>query len=103
MVRYADGSDMMGSLRNPAGWNNVYGMRPTWGLVPSEPRCDSFLHQLATSGPMARCPRDLATLLSVQAGQDPRQPHGLVGANFARDMDAYSLKGAKIAWLGDWV
>lgn len=102
MVRYADGSDMMGSLRNPAGWNNVYGMRPTWGLVPSEPRGDSFLHQLATSGPMARCPRDLATLLSVQAGQDPRQPHGLVSANFARDMDAYSLKGAKIAWLGDW-
>mgnify|MGYP003299331196 CR=1 FL=1 len=34
MVKYADGSDMMGSLRNPAAWNNVYGMRPTWGLVP---------------------------------------------------------------------
>ena len=70
MMRYADGSDMMGSLRNPAGWNNVYGMRPTWGLVPSEPLGDSFLHQLATNGPMARCPKDLATLLSVQSRQD---------------------------------
>jgi len=102
MMRYADGSDMMGSLRNPAGWNNVYGMRPTWGLVPSEPLGDSFLHQLATNGPMARCPKDLATLLSVQSGQDSRQPHGLPAADFANDMDAYSLMGAKIAWLGDW-
>jgi amidase len=102
MMRYADGSDMMGSLRNPAGWNNVYGMRPTWGLVPSEPLGDSFLHQLATNGPMARCPKDLATLLSVQSGQDSRQPHGLPAADFVNDMDAYSLMGAKIAWLGDW-
>ena len=102
MMRYADGSDMMGSLRNPAGWNNVYGMRPTWGLVPSEPLGDSFLHQLATNGPMARCPKDLATLLSVQSGQDARQPHGLPTADFAKDMDAHALKGTKIAWLGDW-
>jgi len=102
MIRYADGSDMMGSLRNPAGWNNVYGMRPTWGLVPSEPLGDSFLHQLATNGPMARCPKDLATLLSVQSGPDARQPHGLPTADFAKDMDAHGLKGAKIAWLGDW-
>jgi amidase len=102
MIRYADGSDMMGSLRNPAGWNNVYGMRPTWGLVPSEPLGDSFLHQLATNGPMARCPKDLATLLSVQSGPDARQPHGLPTADFAKDMDAHGLKGAQIAWLGDW-
>jgi amidase len=102
MIRYADGSDMMGSLRNPAGWNNVYGMRPTWGLVPSEPLGDSFLHQLATNGPMARCPKDLATLLSVQSGPDARQPHGLPTADFTKDMDAHGLKGAQIAWLGDW-
>jgi len=102
MIRYADGSDMMGSLRNPAGWNNVYGMRPTWGLVPSEPLGDSFLHQLATNGPMARCPKDLAKLLSVQSGPDARQPHGLPTADFAKDMDAHGLKGAQIACLGDW-
>ena len=34
MVALADGSDMMGSLRNPAAWNNVYGFRPSWGRVP---------------------------------------------------------------------
>ena len=49
MLRYADGSDMMGSLRNPAAWNNIYGMRPTWGLVPSEPGNDVYLHKLSTS------------------------------------------------------
>ncbi len=36
MLSVADGSDMMGSLRNPAAWNNVYGMRPSWGVVPSD-------------------------------------------------------------------
>jgi amidase len=51
---------------------------------------------------MARCPKDLATLLSVQSGQDARQPHGLPTADFGKDMDAHALKGAKIAWLGDW-
>ncbi|MEL6338171.1 MAG: amidase family protein, partial [Pseudomonadota bacterium] len=70
LLSIADGSDMMGSLRNPAGWNNVYGMRPTWGLVPSEPQGDAFLHQLSTNGPMARCPRDLAALLDTMAGPD---------------------------------
>ncbi len=102
MTCIADGSDMMGSLRNPAGWNNVYGMRPSWGLVPSEPLGDTFLHQLATNGPMARTPTDLATLLSVQSGPDPRQPHGRPSQDFVRDMANYDLKGARIAYLGDW-
>lgn len=101
MVSIADGSDMMGSLRNPAGWNNVYGFRPTWGLVPSEPVGDSFLHQLATNGPMARCPRDLAALLSTQSGKDQRQPHGLEGHDFLAEMTG-SIKGKRFAWLGDW-
>ena len=68
MVSVADGSDMMGSLRNPAGWNNVYGMRPTFGLVPSDAQGDTFLHQLGVMGPMARTPRDLAALLDTMAG-----------------------------------
>ena len=76
MLSVADGSDMMGSLRNPGAWNNVYGFRPTYGRVPSEPVGDNFLHQLATLGPMARTPRDMAALLDTQAGADPRQPHG---------------------------
>lgn len=101
MLSVADGSDMMGSLRNPAGWNNVYGMRPSWGLVPSEPQGDTFLHQLSTAGPMARNPRDLAALLDTMAGVDPRQPHGR-----AQDASLPQIDGApgdmRIGWLGDW-
>lgn len=100
MLSIADGSDMMGSLRNPAGWNGVYGMRPSWGLVPSEPEGDSFLHQLSTNGPMARCPEDLALLLSVQSGPDPRQPHG---EGMFRMPDRLEPKSdLRIGWLGDW-
>ncbi|MEM6759176.1 MAG: amidase [Pseudomonadota bacterium] len=102
MLSIADGSDMMGSLRNPAGWNNVYGMRPSWGLVPSEPVGDAFLHQMSTNGPMARCPRDLAALLDTMSGHDPRQPHGQMPAPHAlRDIDK-DVSGMRIGWLADW-
>jgi amidase len=100
MVSIADGSDMMGSRRNPAGWNNVYGMRPSWGLVPAEPAADTFLHQISTDGPMARSPQDLALLLSAMAGPDPRQPHNMP----VPDLDLAGIDPAevRIGWLGDW-
>ncbi len=94
MVALADGSDMMGSLRNPAGWTNTYGLRPSWGVVPSEPLGDTFLHQLATLGPMGRSPADVEMLLRVQAGPDRRQPHWQpLGQRVAP---------ARLGWLGDW-
>jgi len=101
MLSVADGSDMMGSLRNPAGWNNVYGMRPSWGVVPSEPLGDSFLHQLSTSGPMARTPGDLAALLDTMAGSDPRQPHGVDMAPTLPQIGG-GAAGMRLAWLADW-
>ena len=101
LLSVADGSDMMGSLRNPAGWCNVYGMRPSWGLVPSEPAGDTFLHQLATNGPMARCPADLAALLDTMAGPDPRQPHGAVCAPALPQLHA-DVTARRIGWLGNW-
>lgn len=100
MVPLADGSDMMGSLRNPAGWNNVYGMRPSWGLVPAEPQGDTFLHTLSTEGPMARSPEDLALLLSVMAGPDPRQPFGRAGID--AKVSGLDPGEIRIGWLGDW-
>lgn len=100
MLPVADGSDMMGSLRNPAGWNNVYGMRPSWGLVPQDPVGDTFLHQLSTSGPMARNPRDLGALLATMAGPDPRLPHGGASPSMA-GIDARATD-VRIGWLGDW-
>ncbi|GGX46883.1 amidase [Tateyamaria omphalii] len=101
MLSVADGSDMMGSLRNPAGWNNVYGMRPSWGLVPSEPMGDSFLHQLSTNGPMARTPSDLAALLDTMAGSDPRQPHGVDAPPTLPQIEG-GADGLCVGWLGDW-
>lgn len=101
MVCLADGSDMMGSLRNPAGWNGVYGMRPSWGRVPGEPVGDMFAHPLATNGPMARCPRDIALLLEVQAGLNRHQPYGLPAERYQEKMQA-DVTGRRIAWLGDW-
>lgn len=100
MISIADGSDMMGSLRNPAGWNNVYGMRPSWGRVPDDPEGDTFLHRLSTNGPMARCPKDLALLLDVMSGPDSRQPGGLPKDSFA-GLNG-DLHGKRIGWLGDW-
>lgn len=99
MLAVADGSDAMGSLRNPAAWNGVYGMRPTWGLVPSEPEGEMFLHQLSTLGPMARTPRDLAMLLEVMAGWDARHPHGRGGFDGS---DLRPSETRRIGWLGDW-
>ena len=99
MLPVADGSDMMGSLRNPAAWNNVYGFRPSYGVVPDEPTGDSFLHQLATAGPMARTPRDLWRLLAVQASP-PRGVHfEPIGAP---EFDDFDPRGVTIGWLGDW-
>ena len=101
MLSVADGSDMMGSLRNPAGWNNVYGMRPTWGTIPNEPINEMFLHQLATSGPMARTPADLAALLDTMTGADPREPLGRDAPDALAGIDD-APEGLKIGWLSDW-
>ncbi|WP_170599532.1 amidase [Ruegeria arenilitoris] len=101
MVALADGSDMMGSLRNPAAWNNVYGFRPSWGRVPSEPQGDLFLHQLSTLGPMARSPQDIGLLLDVISGPDPRQPLS-VPCEPVTPLSVESLDGMRIGWLGDW-
>ncbi len=101
MLALADGSDMMGSLRNPAAWNNVYGFRPSWGRVPSEPMGDSYLHQLSTLGPMARSPGDIGILLDVISGPDPRMPLSVDSARVAPVRPA-DLAGLRIGWLGDW-
>jgi amidase len=101
MVPVADGSDMMGSLRNPAAFCNVYGFRPTWGLVPGQAGDEAFLATLATEGPMARCPEDLARLLGVLAGPNPEMPFGRAAEPFADWIDA-PVAGTRIGWLGDW-
>ena len=102
MVPVADGSDFGGSLRNPAGWNNVFGLRPTIGRIPYNPASDLFVQQLTTEGPMARSVDDLAMLLSVQAGPAPQAPLSLpeAGSSFARPPERHAA-GLRIGWLGD--
>ncbi len=100
LLPVADGSDMMGSLRNPAGFNNVVGFRPSFGRVPSLGN-ELFLGQLAVNGPMGRTVADVAALLATQAGHDPRDPLSLADEDLSVDMDR-DLSGARIGWLGDF-
>jgi amidase len=102
LLPVADGSDFMGSLRNPAGWNHVFGLRPSQGRVPAWPRPELFVSQLGIDGPMARSVRDLAALLSTQAGHDPRAPLSLAdpARSFVPTRSA-ALRGLRIGWLGD--
>jgi amidase len=99
MVWVADGSDMMGSLRNPAAFCNVYGFRPSWGLVPSDTGDEAFLATLSTDGPMGRTVEDVARLLAVQSGLNPAVPFGRGGFS---GLEPSRMQGLRIGWLGDW-
>jgi amidase len=101
MVPVADGSDMMGSLRNPAAFCNVYGFRPSYGLVPGDAEGDTFLATLATEGAMGRTVEDVARLLGVQAGVNPEVPFGRDTQDFWAFPDV-DMRGKRIGWLGDW-
>lgn len=101
LLPLADGSDFMGSLRNPAAWNHVFGLRPSQGRVPLWPASDVWVAQLGTEGPMARTVADLGRLLAVQAGPDPRVPLAIATGFEAPDPARASLKGLRIGWLAD--
>ena len=101
MVALADGSDLGGSLRNPANFCNIVGLRPSVGRVPQWPSQDAW-GTLAVSGPMARTVEDVALFLRVLAGPDVRDPISL-----ADDGDAFggslqrAFGGTRVAWSAD--
>lgn len=99
MLPVADGTDYMGSLRNPAAFNNVVGFRPSWGRIPER----GFVAQGAVAGPMGRSVTDVAHLLSTMAGPDADAPLGIDEDPeiFTRTLER-SFRGARIAWVGDW-
>ena len=109
MLPVADGSDYMGSLRNPAAWNNVFGFRPSQGRVPSHPARDKYITQMGTEGPMGRSVVDVAMLLGTQAGYDRRDPLSLDGSltQFANvdvaraTLAAFDPTGVRVGWLDD--
>jgi len=101
MLPLANGSDLGGSLRNPGNFNNVVGFRPTVGLVPNAPITLPFVG-FVVKGPLARSVDDVAYLMSVMAGSDPRDP-----GSYPSDPTVFSrglsrdLKGVRVAWCPD--
>ena len=101
MLPIADGSDFGGSIRNPASFNNVVGLRPTPGLVPDDTPAGDVWNIAAVLGPMARTVGDLALMLEAIAGPAPGLPlsHGDPGA-FAGE-PVGEVGALRIAWCPD--
>ena len=101
MLPVADGSDMMGSLRNPGAFNNVFGFRPSFGRVPNNGE-EQFVDQLGYNGAMGRSVTDIAMLMSVMAGPDSRDPLSIEQkpALFLEPL-ARKWQGVRLGWLGD--
>jgi amidase len=101
MLPFADGGDLGGSLRNPANFNNVVALRPSVGLVPNAPVQIPFVG-MTVKGPMARSVADVAFLLSVVAGADPRDPQTYPSAPsvFAGSLER-DFTNVRVAWSPD--
>ncbi len=102
MVSLADGSDMGGSLRNPASFCNVVGLRPAPGRIPGWPN-ELGWFTLGVEGPMARTVEDVALFLSVIAGPDSRSPIAIdaLGSVFKQSLET-DFSGRKIAFSPDF-
>ena len=102
MLPIADGSDMGGSLRNPANFCNVVGLRSAPGRVPRWPAVNAW-GRLSVQGPMARTVADTALMLSAIAGPDPRAPIAVrePGRSFALPLER-DFNGATVAWSMDF-
>ncbi len=97
MTPLADGSDLGGSLRNPASFCGVVGLRPTAGRVPAWPIRFPWL-PLSVEGPMARSVSDLALFCSAITGYDPRAPLSFEdNTDFAAPLGR-DLRGTRVAW-----
>lgn len=101
MIPIADGSDTGGSLRNPASFCNVVGLRTSPGRVPVWPS-EMGWFPISVQGPMARTVEDTALMLSAIAGPDDRSPISIdqPGSLFSRDLER-DFHGTSIAWIRD--
>ncbi len=100
LVPLADGSDYGGSIRNPASFNNIVGLRPTPGLVPSSGSGDGW-DPAPVLGPMARTVGDLGLMLTAMSGPDPHSPLSFGDPiEFSGDLRG-ELAGLRIAWCPD--
>jgi amidase len=103
MLPLADGSDLGGSLRNPASFCNVVGLRPSTGRVSTRPTSDLW-DPMSVSGPMGRCVADVALAMDVIAGVDPHCPltcgDGSPERSFSADLGR-DVAGLRVAWSAD--
>ena len=98
------GQEGLASIRRPAIWCNVAGMRPSIGLVSRTGVCEGWPAMNGSLGPMARTVTDMAKLLDAMVGydkDDPSTAHGVghYPASFAELLDAGALKGARLGIL----
>jgi amidase len=102
MLPLADGSDLGGSLRNPAAFCNVLGLRPTPGRVPARPTLNPW-SDMAVQGPMARSVDDIALFLSVLVGDDKRVPFAFTDPPSAfHPVTPLELRGVRVALTNDF-
>jgi len=100
MLPVADGSDLMGSLRNPGAFNNVIGFRPSVGRLGGG---DPINRSLATAGPMGRNTEDTIRLLLSIAGPLSGQPNAISDTlPEAAQFSPLNLRDLKIGWMGDF-
>jgi len=102
MLPLADGTDMGGSLRNPASFCNVVGLRPSPGRVPQWPTATPY-STLTVAGPMARTVADAALMLAALAGPDARDPYSIEQdpARFLGSLER-GFAGVRVACALDW-
>ena len=101
MLPFADGADLAASLRNPGGYCNVVGFRPSTGRVPQYPAVNPW-SSMTELGPLARTVQDCALLLSAMAGPDPRAPTAIAGdGSLFRKTLKRVFKKTRVAWSRD--
>ncbi len=102
MIALADGTDLGGSLRIPAAFCGVVGLRPSPGLVPQHP-VDWIWDTISVAGPMARTVADVARMLQVIAGPSAAAPlgQGLAGRDFVAAAAAPLPAGVRVAYCAD--
>jgi aspartyl-tRNA(Asn)/glutamyl-tRNA(Gln) amidotransferase subunit A len=96
----AQGSDGAGSIRIPCGFCGIYGLKPSWALVPQYP--SSGVIELAHLGPMTRTVADAALFLNATAGRDERDRNSWSsGIDYLAALDDINLSGKRVAWSPD--